>query len=362
MNQITTHDPLANQINAEYAAARRSARDTWMHVLKCGDLLIEAKEKYGEHGTWKQWLHDNCGQISYRTAALYMQLAGGREKIEAASGALTELTLNEAAKLISPPKTRPEIYTVKGDSRVWKKDADPAWKPKTYLEAEEEIAKQSPPLALRAPSRPTVKDDGGALKDASLKNYSVMSDAKFDAEFVDAWNKADAKCKEGEALIKEGEEIQLAAHKADLIDAIEKNKRNSWSAMQVRLYLEKELCKHLTPEEQKVRWFQALGLYWALFCCFLEDASPGAIQMYDLHKGILKRVIQACEAAETEATTTAEAGTPTEAPAPAETAATPAPDVQHRHRRKSRASPSASARSRRRTPSLRSAWKLARSA
>ena len=34
---------------------------------------------------------------------------------------LTELTLNEAAKLISPPKTRPEIYTVKGDWRAWKK-------------------------------------------------------------------------------------------------------------------------------------------------------------------------------------------------------------------------------------------------
>ncbi len=294
---ITPHDPLANQINAEHAAVRKAVRDALVHALKCGDLLLEAKGKSG-HGAWQNWLEKHCGEISYRTAALYMQLAKHRDEIEAKSATVAHLTLNEAVKLIGPEPSPSRI--VKG---------------KAYVDA-------VTPLNSRGPI-PVVKEEKLYMEGGRVLKESEVTEHIDETPDYSAMNDA---CKEGEAQINNAK-IQLDAHKADLIDAIEENKRDAWKAMQVRLYLEKELCKHLTPEEQKVRWFQALGLYWALFCCFLEDASPGAIQMYDLHKGILKRVVQACEAAETEAPPAMETPTPTEAPAPAETAATPAPDA-----------------------------------
>ena len=68
--------------------------------MKCGDLLIEAKAKFGQHGQWLPWLERECGGISDRTARRYMQLARGRAEIESKLATVADLTLTEAVKLI----------------------------------------------------------------------------------------------------------------------------------------------------------------------------------------------------------------------------------------------------------------------
>lgn len=92
---------LAKQIKAEHAAVRDAARRGIAHALRCGDLLLEEKDKL-PHG-WIPWLEKDCG-VAQRTAQLYMRLARNRaqieSKIEPKYATIADLTLNEADKLI----------------------------------------------------------------------------------------------------------------------------------------------------------------------------------------------------------------------------------------------------------------------
>jgi hypothetical protein len=60
-----------------------------MVAIDAGDDLKKAKKKL-DHGEWMDWLEKNCA-LSDRTARVYMQLADGREIIEARIKAATEI-------------------------------------------------------------------------------------------------------------------------------------------------------------------------------------------------------------------------------------------------------------------------------
>jgi chromosomal replication initiation ATPase DnaA len=53
-----------------------------LKAMDAGALLIQAQQKV-KRGTWMAWLAENCPEISDRTVRLYMQLATGREVVEA---------------------------------------------------------------------------------------------------------------------------------------------------------------------------------------------------------------------------------------------------------------------------------------
>src|SRR5436190_5527359 len=73
------------------------------------DMLVEAKGRVG-HRRWESWLTSTCN-IPPRTARLYMELAEGRETIEANRqrvADLAELSIRGAPRLLKPkPKKKP---------------------------------------------------------------------------------------------------------------------------------------------------------------------------------------------------------------------------------------------------------------
>jgi Protein of unknown function (DUF3102) len=72
---------LAEQINAEHRACEVAAASAVEHAIRCGVLLLEAKERCG-HGGWLKWLSKNC-EVSARHAQRYMQLARDKGMINA---------------------------------------------------------------------------------------------------------------------------------------------------------------------------------------------------------------------------------------------------------------------------------------
>ncbi len=70
---LATLDELAVKINDEHRQAEAAVRTAVEHVVRAGDLLIEAKGRC-EHGKWGYWVADNC-KFSDRTARMYMRVA-----------------------------------------------------------------------------------------------------------------------------------------------------------------------------------------------------------------------------------------------------------------------------------------------
>jgi hypothetical protein len=61
--------------------------------------LIKAKDQLG-HGEWLPWLGDHC-QVPERTAQLYMRLARHAPELERKSATVADLSLREAAGLLT---------------------------------------------------------------------------------------------------------------------------------------------------------------------------------------------------------------------------------------------------------------------
>jgi hypothetical protein len=99
INQSNSLTDLAARIRAEHEATATALKDSVMHAMAAGDLLIEAKAQV-PHGSWLPWLRDHC-TISERTAQLYMRVAKNRTTIEAQirSGD-ADLSLNEVTALL----------------------------------------------------------------------------------------------------------------------------------------------------------------------------------------------------------------------------------------------------------------------
>jgi hypothetical protein len=75
IEQIPAVDQLAEQIRTEHELALEGIRTSMVHALRCGGLLITAKEKVKERRErWLTWQKKNVPQIAERTCQAYMRL------------------------------------------------------------------------------------------------------------------------------------------------------------------------------------------------------------------------------------------------------------------------------------------------
>jgi hypothetical protein len=95
-----TLENLAAQINTEHRACEAAAVSAVEHAIRCGELLLEAKERSG-HGGWLKWLSANC-EVSSRHAQRYMQLAKDRGAIDATR--VSDLSLRGAMRQLRESK------------------------------------------------------------------------------------------------------------------------------------------------------------------------------------------------------------------------------------------------------------------
>ena len=89
---------LATEIKSKLTLARRHGQATLSALMDVGDRLAEAKKAL-DHGQWDDWLSDNF-ELSDRTARLYMQLAGHRNRVEAKMATVATLGIREALEQI----------------------------------------------------------------------------------------------------------------------------------------------------------------------------------------------------------------------------------------------------------------------
>lgn len=90
---------LAEEINQELEKGKEHARLLVEHMLRLGDLLLQAKESVG-HGKFYKWLEENC-QLKMRQAQRYMKVAQHREIVEKANASrATHLSLRAALEAI----------------------------------------------------------------------------------------------------------------------------------------------------------------------------------------------------------------------------------------------------------------------
>ncbi len=68
-----TNDDLAREINTEHGHVERYKRSTIKHAIRCGELLLEMKQRVG-HGNWLAWVEEHF-EASERTARNYMEIA-----------------------------------------------------------------------------------------------------------------------------------------------------------------------------------------------------------------------------------------------------------------------------------------------
>jgi hypothetical protein len=101
---------LAARINAAHQAAAAALKDSVVHAIHAGELLIEAKEKLGRHGEWLSWLKANF-PFSDRTARLYMQVARRRAEVEAKMATVADLTLRDVFVELEPKSDSAEAKT-----------------------------------------------------------------------------------------------------------------------------------------------------------------------------------------------------------------------------------------------------------
>lgn len=92
---------LADKINQEHRLCEQSMREGLAHAINAGNLLIEAKSLC-PHGTWGDWLQDNC-EVSERTAQAYMRVARGLPMLEAKAQRVADLSFRDAVKLLAEP-------------------------------------------------------------------------------------------------------------------------------------------------------------------------------------------------------------------------------------------------------------------
>jgi len=102
---------LAKQINDEYSVILEAERTNLQKAMAIGEKLIALRRRIApEHGDWQAKLKLYCPQISYETATRYIRLSDKREELDKAAAAksvaTTDLTIEEARKLLSKPTTK----------------------------------------------------------------------------------------------------------------------------------------------------------------------------------------------------------------------------------------------------------------
>jgi len=116
------------QINAAHDAVINAARDALQNAIRAGELLCAVKDGQ-DHGDWETWLSNNCPNISFRTARLYMHLSKNEDKLTAAAeqngNAVADLSVREAQKLLATPLT-PEQKAARAAAKAKKAEAEAA--------------------------------------------------------------------------------------------------------------------------------------------------------------------------------------------------------------------------------------------
>jgi Protein of unknown function (DUF3102) len=170
-----TLDDLARVIKAEHQAVARANREVLTRAMRAGDLLIRAKEKMA-HGEWLPWLKDHC-EVSERAAQLYMQLAKGRARLEEKSAIIADLTLNEAARLLTvEPEDKPKPADEAGASDAGNTGVGTG-------------SSGTGSTTTEAPKKTSKIADYKAKVDAQTKEASkeAIKDAKDVADFLAKW-------------------------------------------------------------------------------------------------------------------------------------------------------------------------------
>jgi hypothetical protein len=98
---------LAARIEAEHAAVGVALQGALAHAIAAGELLIEAKERFGQYGEWSHWLMSNCS-VSARSARVYMALARRLEQLTDENGSVLPVSVRQAIDLIN---TQRESYS-----------------------------------------------------------------------------------------------------------------------------------------------------------------------------------------------------------------------------------------------------------
>lgn len=167
---------LAAAINAEHAAAERTARKAIEHAKAAGEKLLLAKAQV-EHGQWLPWLSVHCPAVAVRTAQAYMRLAGNWGTLEAKYATVAYLPINDALKLLNAPEpdsdllsaddsTTPGAYHDRIGSQLLPATPAPA------VSAASVTAMQA---TLPEPDRRAVLDNAAAAGDLKV----VRADAKY---------------------------------------------------------------------------------------------------------------------------------------------------------------------------------------
>jgi hypothetical protein len=151
-----------------------AASNMILKAIEAGALLIQAKERVPRN-TWMAWLQENCPAVSDRTARLYIQLATGREKIEAnmktGLATVANLTFTQALGWLKTSDT-----DTKSEAKSEAAGAKPAGKSKkpaeVYRARQEELID-----ALRELSSPDHAEE-----------YALKTKARLD-ETIAAWRK-----------------------------------------------------------------------------------------------------------------------------------------------------------------------------
>jgi hypothetical protein len=94
-------DDLVININHEHIEAIQAARQSLLHAIRAGDLLLQAKDQVG-HGAWLDWVKDNC-KFSDRTARAYMRLAENKNLLPTNWQTSANLSIDGALQLITKP-------------------------------------------------------------------------------------------------------------------------------------------------------------------------------------------------------------------------------------------------------------------
>jgi len=93
---------LAEEINAEHAAAEETLRAGLGHAKRAGELLLQAKDLV-PHGGWLPWMKDHCA-FSGRTAQNYMRVAREWDAIQAKTQRVADLSYRDGLKLLTHTK------------------------------------------------------------------------------------------------------------------------------------------------------------------------------------------------------------------------------------------------------------------
>jgi hypothetical protein len=96
---------LAQEINSEHEQCVNSMRAGLEHAIRAGELLSQAKAAC-QHGTWVQWIADNC-QFTPRQAQRYMLVAERKDELLAKTTHVSHLSFRGALALLAEPQAEP---------------------------------------------------------------------------------------------------------------------------------------------------------------------------------------------------------------------------------------------------------------